>query len=66
MPDFEKAFDDFLDCREYDKAANDLLSIVRTSFKAGWLVAGGQPLKPQKVCTLIRPGSEEHQDEDNP
>ena len=54
MQDFEKCFSDFLDRREYDKAENALFSIVRTSFKAGWLSADGNPPKPQKVLEIVR------------
>ena len=50
--DFEKAFSDFLDRREYDQAENALFSMVRISFLAGWKAAGGDPPKPQKVLTL--------------
>lgn len=41
--DFEEAFDDFLARREYDRAENALFSMVRISFVAGWLAAGGAP-----------------------
>lgn len=55
MPDFEKSFGDFIDRREYDKAEAALFSMVRIAFRAGWLAAGGNPPKPQKVLELIRP-----------
>lgn len=55
MPDFEKAFGDFIDRREYDQAENALFSMIRISFKAGWLAAGGRSPKPQKVVELILP-----------
>lgn len=51
--DFEKAFSDFLDRREYDQAENALFSMVRISFLAGWKAAGGDPPKPQKILTLM-------------
>lgn len=51
--DFEKAFSDFLDRREYDEAENALFEMVRISFLAGWKAAGGEPPKPQKVLTLM-------------
>jgi hypothetical protein len=41
MMDFEKAFDDFLECHECDEAEAALFTIIRMSFKAGWLAAGG-------------------------
>lgn len=37
--DFEKAFGDFLDRREYDQAENALFAMVRISFLAGWKAA---------------------------
>ena len=49
---FEKAFSDFLDGREYDQAENALFSIVRISFLAGWKAAGGDPPPPQKILEL--------------
>ena len=52
-PDFEKAFSDFLDRREYDEAENALFSMVRIAFLAGWNAAGGHPPKPQKVIELF-------------
>ena len=51
--DFEKAFSDFLDRREYDQAENALFAMVRISFLAGWKAAGGNPPRPQKVFTLF-------------
>lgn len=50
--DFEKAFDGFLERREYDQAENALFSMVRISFVAGWLAAGGDPPRPQKIIEL--------------
>jgi len=50
---YEKAFNDFLERREYDEAENALFEIVRTAFAAGWLAAGGDPLKPQKLFELL-------------
>ena len=51
--DFEKAFSDFIDRREYDEAENALFSMVRIAFLAGWNAAGGRPPKPQKVIALF-------------
>ena len=71
--EFEKAFDNFLDRREYDQAENALFSMVRIAFTAGWKAAGGDPPPPQKVFTLMHKaeivpgaidsdlGNEEHQ-----
>ena len=52
--DFEKAFSDFLERREYDQASNALFSMVRIAFIAGWKAAGGEPPPPQKVIELVR------------
>ncbi len=52
MVDFEKAFSDFIDRREYDKAQNALFDMVRISFKAGWEAAGGNPPPSQPVLQL--------------
>ena len=51
--DFEKAFGDFLDRREYDQAENALFSMVRISFLANWKAAGGEAPPPQKVFCLL-------------
>lgn len=51
--DFEKAFSDFLERREYDQAENELFAMVRISFLAGWKAAGGDPPKPQKILELM-------------
>ena len=50
--DFEKAFSDFIDRREYDGAQSALFSMIRIAFAAGWQAAGGNPPKPQKVVEL--------------
>ena len=51
--DFEQAFGDFMERREYDQAENALFAMVRIAFKAGWLAAGGEPPQPQKIFQLI-------------
>lgn len=50
---FEKAFADFIDRREYDKAQNALFDMVRISFRAGWQDAGGNLPEPQPVIELV-------------
>lgn len=50
---FEKAFTDFIDRREYDKAQSALFDMVRISFKAGWQAAGGDPPPSQPVIRLV-------------
>lgn len=52
--EFEDAFANFIDRREYDKAENALFAVVRSSFMAGWLAAGGQALPMQPVIMLVR------------
>jgi hypothetical protein len=51
--DFEKAFGDFLDRREYDQAENALFAMVRIAFLAGWKAAGGEPPQPQKIFQIM-------------
>ncbi len=51
--EFEKAFGDFLDRREYDQAENALFSMVRISFLAGWKAAGGEAPPPQKILQIL-------------
>lgn len=60
--DFEQAFSDFLDRREYDQAENALFSIVRIAFLAGWNAAGGETPPPQKVFRLVHKGISELHD----
>lgn len=55
--DFEAAFSDFLERREYDEAENALFDMVRTAFLAGWKAAGGKPPQPQKIFELIQSGT---------
>ena len=52
--DFEKAFGDFIDRREYDQAENALFSMVRIAFLAGWKAAGGEAPPPHKIFQIIR------------
>lgn len=52
--DFEKAFSEFLDNRQYDDAENALFTITRASFEAGWKAAGGQMSKSDNIVRLIR------------
>ncbi|MGI5857665.1 MAG: hypothetical protein ACOX64_14605 [Candidatus Merdivicinus sp.] len=51
--DFEQAFGDFLDRREYDQAENALFAMVRIAFLAGWKAAGGNPPQPQKIFQIV-------------
>ncbi len=51
--DFEEAFSNFLERREYDEAESALFAMVRIAFLAGWKAAGGEPPLPQKIFELI-------------
>lgn len=53
--DFEYAFSQFLDRREYDEAENALFTMVRIAFAAGWKAAGGKPPQSQQIVQLISP-----------
>lgn len=55
--DFEEAFSNFLERKEYDEAESALFSMVRIAFLAGWNAAGGEPPTPQKLFELIRCGT---------
>ncbi len=55
--DFEEAFSNFLERREYDEAENALFAMVRIAFLAGWKAAGGEPPSPQKIFELIHYGA---------
>ena len=52
--EFESAFSNFLDRREYDDAESALFSIVRAAFLAGWNAAGGNPPEPQPIFQLFK------------
>jgi len=49
MQDFEGSFSTFIDGTEYDKAEDAIFALVRTTFQAGWLAAGGELQKLQDV-----------------
>jgi hypothetical protein len=51
--DFELAFSNFIDRREYDEAKEALFTIVRASFTAGWHAAGGELPVPQKIYEVV-------------
>ena len=51
--EFEKAFGDFLNRREYDQAEQALFAMVRIAFLAGWKAAGGNPPQPQRIFELV-------------
>lgn len=48
MTDFETAFGEFLDRREYDAAEEALFFIVRSAFLSGRQAAGGIPPAPRQ------------------
>lgn len=65
--DFEEAFSNFMERREYDEAESALFSMVRIAFLAGWKAAGGEPPVPQKLFELIRCGANDpHLSKDTP
>lgn len=43
--DFEAAFSCFLERRDYDEAANQMFTLARLAFAAGWQAAGGPRLR---------------------
>ena len=51
----EEAFSSFLDRHEYDEAEAALFSMVRLSFVAGWLAAGGEPPQSERIYELLPP-----------
>lgn len=65
--DFEEAFSNFMERREYDEVESALFSMVRIAFLAGWKAAGGEPPTPQKLFELIRCGANDpHLSKDTP
>ena len=42
MQDFDKAFDEFLSEQECEKSWEQIQSIIRRAYLAGWLAAGGK------------------------
>lgn len=61
--DFEKAFGDYIDRREYDEVQNVLFTIIRSAFEAGWKAAGGEPPIPHKIFELIVPDTDVRESE---
>jgi uncharacterized phage-like protein YoqJ len=59
MVDFEKGFSDFIDSEQYDKADEAvmemLFSVARSSFKAGWVAAGGEAPQTTDGLRFTRP-----------
>jgi hypothetical protein len=52
MRDFESAFDEFITLKKIKIVENALFAIVRISFLAGWLAAGGNKPKTQSYQTI--------------
>lgn len=52
--DFELAFSNFLERREYDEAENSLFCVVRAAFLAGWKAAGGEYPEIQPIIQIIK------------
>lgn len=57
--EFEQAFSQFLERREYDEAESYLFSMIRLSFVAGWRAAGGSPLQEERIFRLLDFSKEE-------
>ncbi len=57
--EFEQAFSQFLERREYDEAESYLFSMIRLSFVAGWRAAGGSPLQEERIFQLLDFSKEE-------
>ena len=51
--DFEDAFSQFLARHEYDEAENYLFSMIRLSFTAGWMAAGGSPPNEERLFQVL-------------
>ena len=47
---FEGAFDDFLDAREFEDAEEAFFQLIRAAFAAGWVAAGGAP---PDACPMV-------------
>lgn len=60
--ELEEAFSNFLDRHEYDEAEAALFSIVRVSFVAGWLAAGGALPQAERVFELLPPSPKAKED----
>jgi hypothetical protein len=52
VPDLEVLFGDFIDGKEYEGAQDELLSVVRLAYIAGWIAAGGKPPTRPKIIAL--------------
>jgi len=52
--EFERAFEVFMESREYDEAQNALFAMIRKSFEAGWLSAGGEPSIPHRIFEVVQ------------
>ena len=52
--DFEKAFGDFIDRREYDAASNAVFELTRSAFLAGWKAAGGTMPEAQPIFKILK------------
>lgn len=56
--DFVAAYDAFMGTRACDEAWDDLYTIVRTAFLAGWKAAGGEMPQPVRIIPLPLSGAE--------
>ena len=56
--DFERAFSDYLDTSEYEKAESALFDITRAAFKAGWLAAQSAVSPKNKILEIKKSDAE--------
>lgn len=50
--DFEKAFSDFLETKEYDQTEQAVFELTRAAFKAGWSAAQSNPDSKPKIFEI--------------
>lgn len=51
--EFEEAFSNYLERREYDEAEHYLFSVIRSAFCAGWKAAGGEAPKAERLFEVL-------------
>ena len=53
---YEIAFSNFLDCREYDDAQEYIFQVARAAVAAGWKAAGGKvPVEKETMKENVSP-----------
>ena len=51
--DREQAFDDFLETRVWDAAQQALFDALRAAFLAGWMAAGGELPREERIFQIL-------------